>query len=471
MSRFFSSHEQHVYSTSRWHRRLYDSRTSGRLGEAVDGIRNVLQSSVDDKALSPEIIESQKSTANVFGSELFSRLYGEPSRLDEVSGAEWEASAHDHMADMPEWAEMKSMVDGDPDFAALAAAGMMDKLKDHLGKYLERKEQEESDGESGPQGNDPTKFKVSAEDGLRIALRSAMSEVNDEVRETKAALAGLAPGLGSVPPTHEQENGVRMEIAEMLRGKEQLQEIIRRAGRIERIAAKSRPTPSDFLREEIVGVSTGNDIAHLMPSELMKLMDEDLEWLLLKDIACSSAQQYDLQGKEPQGRGPIVLLLDESGSMDGEPHMWARATAVACVSQAQKENRDVVVVGFDTQVRSVHKLTPDSDRGTVAETVSQLLRTNVGGGTCFNTVLKYALESGVRSEKADLIFVTDDQCDVSPEILKTLNETREDKGLQVFGITVGYGSLSNAVESFCDHTWHLNSDEDHARGIGRRLAR
>ena len=53
--------------------------------------------------------------------------------------------------------------------------------------------------------------------------------------------------------------------------------------------------------------------------------------------------QYQLSGAETLGRGPLVLLLDKSGSMDGTKDLWATALSLALLEHAQAERRPFAI--------------------------------------------------------------------------------------------------------------------------------
>lgn len=68
--------------------------------------------------------------------------------------------------------------------------------------------------------------------------------------------------------------------------------------------------------------------------------------LWLKDFAEKSLLQYEMTGKEPAGKGPIIEVHDGSGSMSGEPFEWATSVSLALLTIAQQEKRDFAGVEF-----------------------------------------------------------------------------------------------------------------------------
>ena len=360
---FTEENRRGTFDVSRWHRCLYDGRVSeeGALGMAHFAVEDALMNAYRNDGAAGGVDDAPRDLpsltnddANVFGGEVFSRLYGNPERIENSTAPQWMTWMQDMLGELPEWDSLRQQVAGDPDFSALAAAGVIQRTAEQLEQFIEKSRQEEERSENG---EDPCPEGLpSAQDGMKAAMRSACQKAADEVADGKEALSGLAPGTEHCPPQHMQHDPARMNLAERLMNDPRMQEAIRRAGRIQRIAGRSKPTVTQN-KEEIVGVEFGDDIPRLLPSETMKLMDEDLEWLLLLNIAEARALQYSMEGREPQGRGPIVVMLDESGSMHGDPHLWARAIGLACIGQAAQQKREVTIIGFDTRIRSVYRLT------------------------------------------------------------------------------------------------------------------
>lgn len=85
------------------------------------------------------------------------------------------------------------------------------------------------------------------------------------------------------------------------------------------------------LPEEIVGVERGADVTGLLPTEyaLMGLPETEAE--AYRRVAERQAEQYERRGKERKQKGPLVICVDESGSMMSEPNrnIWAKAAATA----------------------------------------------------------------------------------------------------------------------------------------------
>ena len=478
-----ASHDLAVYDVSRWERFLYEKRASiegGALANAEREVRNAQVGAAlrtrDEETVNEEEVERERAVST-FAGEVFARLYGQPEKREEADGPGWIGKAHEVVdAIGSDFETLREQVSGDPDFAALAASRILAEIAPRLADLVEDERAREESGGRKPEGGRPTGL-PGAEDRLRSALRRAVGKASDEVAEGRSAFAGIAPGLEAAPAAHEQADTRRMLLAERLRSDARLREIVRRAGRIQRIAARPDAQRRTDGREEIVDVERGGDLARLLPAELARLAHPKLRLLALRGVVERTAMQYRMVGTEPEGRGPIVLLLDESGSMNarhGDPHAWARAVGIATLAAGAKQKREITVVGFNGGITSVYRLRKngtaarlstrspeqvEAEIGGIAEVVLAVASTGASGGTSFDTVLRYALASGVRSARADLVFVTDDECSVSPEILAEIEASRKASGLRVYGLTVNGGKVAGAAAAICDEVASLDAPD------------
>src|SRR5262247_4362543 len=102
---------------------------------------------------------------------------------------------------------------------------------------------------------------------------------------------------------------------------------------------------------EITSITIGNDLTHLLPGEVALLGDPDLEDLFYLKFAERRLLQYELEGRESEGRGPIILALDESGSMSETlggvvKEAWSKSVMLGLLAIAHHQKRDLAVIHF-----------------------------------------------------------------------------------------------------------------------------
>jgi uncharacterized protein with von Willebrand factor type A (vWA) domain len=160
------------------------------------------------------------------------------------------------------------------------------------------------------------------------------------------------------------------------------------------------------IPSEVYSVEQGNDLARLLPAEQVLLTEPVLEIAALERIASRRAAQYAVRGTTKVSKGPLVIALDESGSMGGERNDWAKAAAVALSRVATEEKRPVSVVHYSTS--TVIQPLPAGD----TEALLKMIRHFLGKGTAIGLALGVAVqqvrELAQKGQKgADIILVTD----------------------------------------------------------------
>ena len=189
---------------------------------------------------------------------------------------------------------------------------------------------------------------------VRRGLAEAMAEVEQANDAIKAFGGGYDTGFGT-------DNGgggrnslstkEKLIIAQQVGRSPKLQQIAAVCGRFTRIALQQQKTRVKHPPDEITSIATGNEIERLVPSEIALLADADLEDLFFLRFTERGLTQYDLIGYEPEGQGPIIIAIDESGSMatnygglTGE--VWSKAVTLALLSIARLQKRDLAVIHF-----------------------------------------------------------------------------------------------------------------------------
>ncbi len=168
--------------------------------------------------------------------------------------------------------------------------------------------------------------------------------------------------------------------------------------------ANSRRVPQ--APAEVYSVELGGDVERLLPSEYAQLMDPDLEGAALYRVSTRRATQYAVRGDRVQARGPIVLALDESGSMSCARNEWAKAAAIAVARVAVADRRRIAVVHWSTSV-VVADLDPSSPASVLA-----MIRSFLSGGTDTARAVRASVDkirelAAKGDAGADLVLVTD----------------------------------------------------------------
>ena len=226
----------------------------------------------------------------------------------------------------------------------------------------------------------PTALGPSA-DLLRRPLAAACvaaSRAVDQLREAREGLAGIdfgnAPGTGASPRAPQDGSSAR-SLASRLRCDPRLLRIALLAGRFKRIAAAKRRDRVKHGADEITDIEQGADLARALPTEVAKLSHPCRRLDFIRSLLEGQVLQYRLSGTDPLGRGPLILLLDKSASMDGEKDVWATALALALLEHAHAERRPFTLIDFND------RLTYEATIGPDGKLPHEALSVSCGGGT------------------------------------------------------------------------------------------
>ena len=246
------------------------------------------------------------------------------------------------------------------------------------------------------------------------------------------------PGTSTTPDAGPANLAAIREAHSRLSSSSRLKKISELAGRLERVAAnKARSTVKPGVGE-IHGVDLGDDLSRLLPSELVALRHPRLRLHLMSRLLQRQALTYGMKGKEPQGKGPVVVLLDESGSMrEADKDIWSKAVCLALLSTATREKRDWYLVAFNGGIRREVSI-PANQANMVL--IQQALDHRCAGGTNFDKPVLKAVEIVQTSrtmKKADVVIITDGEADLEPATVEAATSLTHQEGVSWFAVGVG----------------------------------
>lgn len=274
--------------------------------------------------------------------------------------------------------------------------------------------------------------------GVENALQNAKKEVQDAA-DTAAAL-GIGSGSGEAGAIGD---GVKKWFSSA-RKDPVIRRIAEFAGRFRRMAEGLRRTRSQHGQDECVGIELGNSIPNLCPAELCALGIADLEWHAMRKFAERGMQQRSWNGAEPKKRGPMIILVDESGSMEeGEKILAAKGLACALIWIARKQKRDVVLIGFnhEHEIAELEQKTcmmraKDWFDVTKLQQVEQWMQRGADGGTSFPAKYIPTFHQTLR-QPADVITISDGCWGCQPEDEAQFNKWRQTTQTRMITLLVG----------------------------------
>lgn len=308
--------------------------------------------------------------------------------------------------------------------------------------------------------------------GLKQGLGDALSQTQQQTQQASDAFdnffGGGGSGEGQSAGGGTEEGALsrvpydeRKRLSDALMQNSKLKEIAKKLGRMKKLLGDLNRKPSKY-GNAIADVGTGNNIGRCLSSEKLLLVDDDLENQFYKKFMAKTLLQYETRGLEEM-KGPIVVCVDDSGSMSGQNDYWAKAIALAMLQLAMRDKRAYRCIIFSSRVDAVFDFDKDnfsSDR------MIQMAEFFKSGGTSFIQPLQKALESIEESKfkKADILFITDgDPSGNLPSDFKAkFKSLKDDKGFKAQGILID-GYTTEYLDEFCDSVVNikdLNKDDE-----------
>jgi len=233
------------------------------------------------------------------------------------------------------------------------------------------------------------------------------------------------------------------------------------------------------LKTEIGGLRESNDLQNLLPSELALLGNPATEALFLQKYADKSLLSYQFQGRslvhsdkvsftthrreKRKEKGPFILCIDTSGSMEGLPSQIAKVLCFAIMKMAAKEQRKCYLISFSIGIKTINLLNIANSIDKIVDFLSM----SFDGGTDITPALSEALNVLQASDykDADVIIVSDFvMFDIREDLLRRIQK-EQSRGTKFHSLTLSQKPNLQVVEQF-DNYWIYDPLE---RNIMRRL--
>lgn len=278
------------------------------------------------------------------------------------------------------------------------------------------------------------------------AFGDTMQAVADKYDEYADFLKAVGGGFSYNELVKMEQAGDFERLIDEMKNNPHIQALIKKMGRnyIGEIHKRQTKIPR-ASKSEVYGTHRSDDLMRLLPSELVNLDDDDLEMLFYAKLLEKNLITYQLAGvthemideeytKNQAITGPIVALLDTSGSMGGEPILKAKALLFAIGMILKAENRHLYVVLFgDTGEISEFKLEGRDDLAGLV----RFLNSGFGGGTNFETPLQRAIEIiGTYDDykKADILMLSDGDCQLNDNFAKKFAIQKQNHNCMVYSV-------------------------------------
>ena len=358
-----------------------------------------------------------------------------------------------------------------PEYHALHAATRLDDTASgiaatHFAEQFAQLKKEDTKDHAGGAAGGPGDS-LGEEMATLRAVGRAVAEAGKEVGELHEATAALGMGPGS--PGSNDPRAVA-ELFRRVRGDPALRRICELAGRFRRVAQSKQRMKATHGLDDVVGVEPGGDIGRLLPAELAKLMVPELELDTLRRIADREALCREHHAVEPAGKGPVVIALDESGSMDGAKIHTAKALALALAWVARQQRRWCALVAYSGD--SGERLLPLPPGRWDESRLVDWLSAFIGHGSDIDVPVR-EMPQMYRELKAptgvtDLVFVTDARCRLPAEIKNRFLEWK--RAAQARLVTLVIDNQPGDLAHVSDEVHTVRSLSPDSDAVGRVLS-
>ena len=249
--------------------------------------------------------------------------------------------------------------------------------------------------------------------------------------------------------------GERLELGRRLARNRKIAELARMVGRFKQDALALRRKNLDRGQTEVYDIERGSELARLIPAELMAMHHPILYRDFKRRLLEGEILQYQLRKDEEKGKGPMVVCLDLSSSMQGDKELWGKAVTLTLMDLARRQRRLFRAVLFSSGEGTLKVLDMNNQRRYEPELskVLELAEYFPGGGTEFERPIDAAVEllGNKKLRRGDVVMITDGECQVSPEWLEQLHRRKDELQFKIFGVLVDVGSSqTSTLNQFSD---------------------
>lgn len=370
-----------------------------------------------ESGFSDVLDDGPREAANEAAADFFASAFLPEPELAPASSAELRRRMLDQTFQTPEYQELHAATRLDAAASEIAALSF---AQSYVALVKSEAEAEEQACKSGKPRPEAARDMAALRAGGRAVKRAAK-----DVEEYHEAAGGLSDGGG--PGALDPKRSAAL--FRRVRSDAGLRRICALAGRFRRVAAARQRQKTNHGTDDVVGVTLGDDLARLLPVELAQLADDDLELPTLRRLVERQTMVRDLRAVEPVGKGPIVVCVDESGSMSGDKVYSAKALGLALAWVARRQNRWCCLIAYsgDTGHRILTLKPGTWNEPELLDWLSEFL----SGGSCRDVPLRelpdwWADPIVAPAGKTDVVLITDAIAHFTDDEIATWNAWRRE---------------------------------------------
>jgi len=250
----------------------------------------------------------------------------------------------------------------------------------------------------------------------------------------------------------------------------------------ERIIVRKEWQHDPMLRSEITGVRTSNDLSQMLSSEAAWMDGYALEDLFLKKYADEQLITRKYQDKrlvssndvlteteqsvKLREKGPFIVCVDTSGSMEGDPEEIAKVLSFGILKMASKEDRQAYLINFSSGIQTIDLY----DLSKSIDAIAKFLSFSFRGGTDLSLALHEALKQlqTHQYQDADVLVISDFiMYNLEQRIVDGMHDQQYNYNTQFHSLIISDQPSDEVIAHF-DNVWQYNPKQ---KGIVQELYR
>ena len=288
-------------------------------------------------------------------------------------------------------------------------------------------------------------------------------EVNDDEEDDDFT------GIGASDPKLEQQRRENIYLRSIPESLKKLALLIGRAGED---VTETRGRFSVASKSDIEGITVGNNLSALLPSELVLLSEKATQDVFFMNFAEKRLQVFASasQASHPDDHkdGPVIICVDESSSMSGEPLQVAIQLAYAVTIIAKRRHREVLIVAYSDSHKMMRVDSLGRDRSKLLEFLSNVSMGINNENAMFEWLFLDILPREKKFDTADILCVSDFGWVAIDDSVKRLIDEQKASGMKFYGLNIGgvFGGWHDLDDfgllgpmDVCDSLWEYSGGE------------
>lgn len=336
-----------------------------------------------------------------------------------------------------------------------------------------KKEDEKTPDDSKGKSTEAKKKKDAA--SLFRAVSKAVDAAQEEVavleevgRATNMPGGGLIGGDGGADGKMSPEEVARL--FQRVKDSKVLTDIFNRSGKFRHFTQGKQRIKVNYGFDEMVGIGLDDVVERLLPEELAGLCEP----ALALDTVCRLVERetlaYKFRSTEKVGKGPVVITVDESGSMQGEKVANAKAFALSMAYLAKHQNRWCVLIGYSGKCAGTRCVLAPGKWN--QSKLLDWLEHFYSGGSWLDVPVdhlpRWWPEINPPKGKTDLIMITDGHAQVSGRIEKDFLEWKTREKVRVISLIIN--GNADSLRSISDEVFPVLGVDLSEAGVEKCLS-